>query len=312
MKKSIYILYHGNCYDGFGAAFAAWLRFTDDAIYIPVNYGQPIPPEIDGADEVYIVDFSYPRVDLERMAKRVRKLVVLDHHHTAEQALAGLELGPGHQITFNMAKSGAVLAWEYFHGSDERTVPEFFMYLQDRDLWTFALPQSREVSMALRSYPFDFKVWSDISGLVVQGQIYELPGILIDNLKKEGIACKRLTDQQVDLMARHPRRALLDGKHKSVRFYPPAKEGEANDFGPLPTDDMWCCPVANATVFFSEVGERLLELYPDAPFAAYYLDRKDGKRQWGLRSRPEFDCSVIATAFGGGGHKQAAGFVQDL
>jgi len=77
-------------------------------------------------------------------------------------------------------------------------------------------------------------------------------------------------------------------------------------------EQMWTCPVANATVFFSEVGEALLDMNPTAPFSAYYSDRGDGKRQWGLRSRPEFDCSVVAKAFGGGGHKQAAGFIESL
>jgi hypothetical protein len=71
-------------------------------------------------------------------------------------------------------------------------------------------------------------------------------------------------------------------------------------------------PVANATVFYSEVGEELLKRHPASPFAGYYMDRGDGQRQWGLRSRPSFDCSVIAKALGGGGHKQASGFVQDL
>lgn len=77
-----------------------------------------------------------------------------------------------------------------------------------------------------------------------------------------------------------------------------------------PEEGLYCAPCANATVFFSEVGERLLEMHPQAPFSAYYMDRNDGKRQWGLRSRPDFDCSVIAKAMGGGGHKCAAGFVE--
>lgn len=303
-----YVLYHGNCPDGFGAAFAAWLRFTDDAEYIPVSYGKP-PPEIEQGSDVYILDFSYPRAVLERLGCEVcNSLVVLDHHATAQQDLEGL---PG--CYFDMNKSGAVMAWEYFHKGVFSEVPEFFQYLQDRDLWQFKLPMSREVSMAVRSYPYDFKVWTEITGLVVQGQIYELPGILIDQLKKEGVACRRLTEQQVVNMAKHHRRATLDGKNKAVKFDPPAVEGEANCFGvSAQFPDLWFCPVANATVFFSEVGEELLNIYPDAPFAAYYSDRSDGKRQWGLRSRPDFDCSVIAKAFGGGGHKQASGFIQTI
>ncbi len=305
-----YVLYHSQCPDGMGAAFAAWLRLQDDATYIPVSYGQSVP-DIEAGSIVYIVDFSYPRDVLIHLYENVcNKLVVLDHHATAEKALAGLSF-----CTFDMNKSGAVLACEYFHGDaikcEVGQLGEFFAYLQDRDLWQFKLPQSREVSMALRSYPMDFKTWSNISGLVVQGQIYEMPGICIDNLKKEGVACRRLTEQQVENMAKHHRWGYFDPRSKSIRFTEKLEPGGNGD--PMVPAHVFIMPVANATVFFSEVGEKLLEMFPAMECAAYYLDRNDGKRQWGLRSRKTFDCATaIAQPFGGGGHAQAAGFVQPL
>jgi nanoRNase/pAp phosphatase (c-di-AMP/oligoRNAs hydrolase) len=67
-------------------------------------------------------------------------------------------------------------------------------------------------------------------------------------------------------------------------------------------------PVVNTTTLFSEVGDYLCQKHPAAPFVAYYFDRHD-QRQWGLRSRGGFDCSVVAQTFGGGGHPGAAGFV---
>jgi nanoRNase/pAp phosphatase (c-di-AMP/oligoRNAs hydrolase) len=66
--------------------------------------------------------------------------------------------------------------------------------------------------------------------------------------------------------------------------------------------------VVNCAYFFSEACAMLLERYPDAPFSAYYFDRADGLRQWGLRSIGSFDVSKIAAKFGGGGHRNAAGF----
>lgn len=283
-----YVLFHGNCPDGFGSALAARLKLGDAAIYIPVSYGKPIPSEIGCGNKVFILDFSYPRQQLLDLFTHCSELVVLDHHATAEKDLAGLEF-----CRFDMNKSGAVLAWEYFHPM--RPVPDFFLYLQDRDLWRFALPESREVSMAVRSYPYDFDVWEDLITQVAE-------------LKIEGVACRRLTEQQVSNMAAHHRWAAFDLQHKAIRFYPK----DTQDFCSVNNEPpgMFYAPVANATVFFSEVGEKLLELYPSAEFSAYYSDRPDGKRQWGLRSRETFDCSVIAKAFGGGGHKQASGFVQ--
>lgn len=320
------ILYHGNCYDGFGAAFAAWLKFGSDANYIPVNYGKP-PPKLEPSSEVFIVDFSYSAEILRDMGLAHKQVTVLDHHATAQKDLsheAFVVLGcasenvkvscggfllpcQGLQIKFDMGKSGAVLAWEHFHPGTR--VPDFFLYLQDRDLWHFNLNMSREVSTALRSWPMEFGTWQKISGLLDGGGGRDqLEHDAITRLQVDGETCLRLTQQQVDIMARNARWALfeLELPHAELRvsIHPtPCETGPGKKF--------WV-PCSNATVFFSEVGERLLELHPEAPFAAYYLDRADGRRQWGLRSRPDFDCSVIAKAFGGGGHKQAAGFTQPL
>jgi len=71
-------------------------------------------------------------------------------------------------------------------------------------------------------------------------------------------------------------------------------------------------PVVNAPVLGSEVGEKLLKRYPEAPFVAIYFDRGDGKRQWSLRSREDFDVAAIARLFQNGGHRQAAGFESDI
>lgn len=299
-----YVLYHENCPDGTGAAMAAYLKLGDvhcagtgntrRVEYIPVSYGKP-PPEIEPDSDIFIVDFSYPRDTLKELKTKARDILVLDHHITAEKDLEGLDF-----CQFDMAKSGAVLSWKHFH--PQKPVPPFILYLQDRDLWQFKLPQSREVSAAIASYPMDFRVWSN----------WLNEETIIEDLASEGVTCLRLKNQQVQNMVKHHRRAVLDGKHKAVMFVPPAGENEVNGFGITVEPDQWACPVSNASVFFSEVGEALLEYYPDAPFSAYYFDRADGKRQWGLRSRKGFDCSVIAKAFGGGGHKEASGFVQNL
>ena len=34
------VIYHDHCTDGFGAAFAAWLKLGDDADYLPMAYGR--------------------------------------------------------------------------------------------------------------------------------------------------------------------------------------------------------------------------------------------------------------------------------
>ena len=66
-------------------------------------------------------------------------------------------------------------------------------------------------------------------------------------------------------------------------------------------------PVVNAPyIFASELAGALAEGHPFA--ATYYFNGKE--EVWSLRSRGEsgIDVSEIAQQYGGGGHKNAAGF----
>jgi hypothetical protein len=147
------VLYHAECSDGFGAAWAIWKQYPL-ARFIPVKHGHPPPPDLHG-ERVVIVDFSYARPLLDTMAAQTKELLVLDHHITAEEALAGLPYA-----YFDQKKSGAVLAWEWAHGTP---APWLLQYIQDKDLWHWALPGSREINAALASYPFDFQLWNQFS-----------------------------------------------------------------------------------------------------------------------------------------------------
>lgn len=253
-------MYHANCFDGFGAAWAAWKALGDRATYIPVKHGNP-PPELPADAKVFILDFAYPKNVLLDLQQRVAGLTLLDHHKTAQEDLCGLDF-----VIFDMHKSGAMLAWEYWHPGT--TIPDLVAYISDRDLWQFVLPQSREVFAAICSYPMDFQIWDNFD---------------INTLKQEGAVIMRLQTQLVSSMCDQV-------IFKEIAGYR--------------------VPVANASTFFSDVPHELCLRYPDAPFAAYYFDRGDGKRQWGLRSIGEFDVSAVAKQFGGGGHLNAAGFTE--
>lgn len=265
-----HVIYHGNCYDGFGAAYAAWKALGASVNYIPALHGDPVPTITEPEKaEVVIVDFSYPRAIMEDLRSKVKSLTVLDHHKTAQKDLEGLSYAK-----FDMTKSGAVLSWEYFFPNTP--VPMFISYLSDRDLWKFEMVGSREISAALRSYPFDFMVWDELSSQ--QGGC--------ERLAREGKIVLKHQDQMVSIMAGNTVFREVGG---------------------------FKVPVVNATCYFSEVGDELCKRFPEAPFAAYYFDRGDGKRQWGLRStKKDVDVSAIAKMYGGGGHPGAAGFVDSL
>ena len=169
-----HILYHAECADGFGAAYAAWKVLGDKATYIPVNHGQD-PPELPADARVAIVDFSYKRDVILELAETVDELLILDHHTTAQDELAGLPFA-----TFDMEKSGARMAWEYWH--PEEDVPDMIAYIEDKDLWLWNLEQSKEFTIALHSYPMEFEVWDRLTP---------------EHLKLEGGALLRLQNKLI-------------------------------------------------------------------------------------------------------------------
>ncbi|MCP9451500.1 MAG: phosphohydrolase [Nitrospira sp.] len=143
------VLYHDDCPDGFGAAWAIWKKYPG-ARFIPVKHGTPPPSDLRD-QRVVMVDFSYARATLDVLSAETKDLLVLDHHITAERALEGCPYA-----YFDQTKSGAVLAWEWAH---ETSPPWLLRYIEDKDLWRWALPGSREINAAIASYPFDFQIW---------------------------------------------------------------------------------------------------------------------------------------------------------
>ena len=58
-------------------------------------------------------------------------------------------LPPNVHAVLDNAKSGAILAWEYFH--PEKTIPMFIRLIDTRDRWVFEIPGAKEFNAALWS-----------------------------------------------------------------------------------------------------------------------------------------------------------------
>jgi oligoribonuclease NrnB/cAMP/cGMP phosphodiesterase (DHH superfamily) len=262
-------IYHGACDDGFGAAWAVRKGLGGEVDFYPGIYQKEPPPHA-GRDVIF-VDFSYKRPVLDAMAKVANSVFILDHHKTAQEDLAdipppnGGQYALGFHAIFDMDRSGAAMAWDFFVGGPR---PDFIEYLQDRDLWRKVLPMGDEFTIALRSYPQDFRTWDN---LIARG---------VGSLINEGESIQRYYRLRVEELKRSAYSAELGG----------AK-----------------CWIANAPYFAaSEVAGELCER--GAEFGACYFEVEAGRFQYSLRSRGDFDVSAIARKFGGGGHKNAAGF----
>ena len=131
------IIYHDPCWDGCIAAGVVADAFDNRVIYHAARHDQPLPPTVLG-EHVIIVDFSYPRKDMEYLIEVTSKLLVLDHHKSSEEALADLPQSDDVQIIFDKTMSGAGLAWEHFNKNKHNIrMPDVVKYVQDRDLWKF-------------------------------------------------------------------------------------------------------------------------------------------------------------------------------
>lgn len=290
MDSKPLVIYHAGCWDGFCAAWVAKNALGEIEAF-PAFYGASAP-ECAGRD-VYVLDFSYKRPVMRDILTQARKVVVLDHHKTAEAELDGLieELQHRHgdlwsaaewpTIVFDMNKSGGRLAWEFFNGSPRTDAPSDFVppvpwlvaYTEDRDLWRHELPESENINAALRSYPLDFSVWDEFHNAVGQREMF----------KREGAAIRRAERAIVDTHVKNAREIEMDGHRVKV---------------------------VNATVLFSEIAG---ELAKGRAFGACYFDRQDGKRQWSLRSTDEgIDVSALAKLHGGGGHRHASGYEEAM
>ena len=263
------VIYHANCADGFGAAFSAWKKFKDTATYHPAHYGQPVPDIPQGTTHIYILDFSYPRDTLLKLAEDDRTVIVLDHHKTAQADLEYIDIPEGVKLSvqFDMARSGAMMAWDFFHGYQP---PVMIRHIQDRDLWKFELPDTKAYSAALASYPMDFGIWSKIAAQDVAE--YE-------TFVESGHAILRMQDQQIA--------QTINSDLKKVVLL--GSEGLG----------------ANVCNNISEVGNQIAK--KSGTFSMTYWI-KDQEVIVSLRSIAPYDVSVIAKHYGGGGHAQAAGF----
>ncbi|HVJ31601.1 MAG TPA: phosphohydrolase [Terriglobia bacterium] len=252
------------------------------------GFYQSSPPDVTGRD-VILVDFSYKRPIIDAMATQARSLLIIDHHKTAAEDLAGIQpvFGMGwdrHQdnviqdaceglsgklyCLFDMSRSGAGLAWDFFFPQGR---PKLIDIVEDRDLWLFKYPYTRAVNAALFSYPYDFDVWD---------RLYIQAGEDLPDLVRQGEAIERKHFKDIDEL-------LKVLKHRTT----------------IAGHDV---PIANLPyTLVSDAGNIMAQ---GEPFAACYYDKPDC-REYSLRSGPDgLDVQAIARRFGGGGHEHAAGF----
>ncbi|MDB5891694.1 MAG: phosphoesterase [Polaromonas sp.] len=269
------VIYHGRgCPDGFAAALAARLFYGDSAEYLPLDHGDvqslnDLPP-LEGR-AVYILDFSFAPDIMRQIDQKAAKLVMLDHHQSAARKLGNFTCRCG-VVHFDMDKSGARLAWEFFQ--PDTPVPDLIRFIEDRDIWVWQYPQSAGFLAALDMEPMDFKRWADIAAF---------------------------TQHQTDAFTER-------GQAMDEKFNKLAADIAVNA-QPIMFNGIAGLMVNAPGAFHSLIGDILSK--QSGTFALMWQAAPKGVIKVGLRSQPGFDCIPLAEAMGGGGHAQACGFRLD-
>lgn len=268
------VVYHADCSDGYGAAWAAHQHLGDDADYVACAYGQLPDPTLVQGRPLYIVDFSFPRDVLIGLATMAQFVVVLDHHKSAKEDLESLVGTVGNlSIQFDMLRSGAMMTWDYFF--PEVDPPRMIAYIQDRDLWSKELPGCDDVAAGIASYAFNMSnyPWNTDGGRAV-----------IDDLAIGGANIRRYA-------VMHASRIALNATILNLPMDDGAHE--------IPHCN---CP----KIWASDVAGYLAQYFP---FAVVYWD-EGTSRCFSARSVAPHgtDVSAIARTMGGGGHRHAAGW----
>lgn len=312
MPNPVSIIYHADCPDGFGAALAAWKKFGDTADYHPMHHGEDWQALDLTGKSVFILDFSFSRDALERIAEQACDVTQIDHHASARAAWAnqlkttndGLETFR-HQklplnIIFNLKKSGARLSWEHF--SPDLPLPLALRHVEDMDMWRFAIPGTRAFSRSLRLLPFDFPTWEQ---MLVETSNQDSPRYL--SMLAEGEAIEQFFKREIDrlstshlIMPASVRGEVMDHL-QAIRHNQALIQSES-----LAWQSISGLAINADSLFASELGNRLAER--SGTFGLIWQLAADGEIKASLRAAGNVDVAAIASRYGGGGHPNAAGF----
>ncbi|MDB5225108.1 MAG: hypothetical protein JWL87_60 [Candidatus Adlerbacteria bacterium] len=265
--KDIVVLYHRNCPDGFTSAYCAWKKFGDQADYIAMSHGQEPPQGLEGK-EVYCIDYSFKKDILLDLEKKVKRLIVLDHHMGAREAVEAV-----HEHVFDNDRSGAGIAWRYFH--PDASVPRLVDYVEDNDINKNSLTNIREITTFISIQPFDFSHFDKLAQNIETEDGFK-------NIVAQGGAYLAYLASLCDYLATKAEEVEIDG-HR-----------------------VFAVNVQGSQLVRDEIGHRL-SAQKGRPFAIIWCEDSKG-RGFSLRGDGSVDLSLLAQKYGGNGHKGAASF----
>jgi oligoribonuclease NrnB/cAMP/cGMP phosphodiesterase (DHH superfamily) len=209
-----------------------------------------------------VLDFSYDNQTTKGLIARASDLLIIDHHKTAMVELHDISC-----TRFDMNHSGAMLAWKFFHPGKEP--PRLIRLIEDRDLWKWEIPYSKEFSASFDMVKHDFEEFDKY-----------LDDSAVDDAQERGAYILAYSKTVISKIAKNAVSRKLDGKDVLV---------------------------VNSPHWMSEIGAALSPRCDFA--LIWYHDHETRQVKVSLRAHhDDSDVSEIAKRFGGGGHRKASGF----
>jgi oligoribonuclease NrnB/cAMP/cGMP phosphodiesterase (DHH superfamily) len=271
----------------------------DCAEFFSIDYKDEFPfDKILPNEQVIIVDFSLQKEgEFEKLRQITEDIIWIDHHKTAIEKHPTMVDLKGKR---DVSKAGCELTWEYFFPDKE--MPLAVKYAGRYDVWDFSqfgeILNEFQAGIRLEEHYPQSPIWEELFkksykpsidesvklasegtkiSIKPNGEIEGLDSVLEIILKEGKIALKFRTNNYASLI-------------KAFSFFTEFEGYKAI-----------CCNVgATSSQLFDSVKEDYDLMIP------FVFDGK----QWtvSLYTKKDIDCSEIAKKYGGGGHKQAAGF----
>jgi len=305
-EKPTTVIYHDPCRDGFAAQYILWEAMTEEqrkvSEFLPGQHGRPIPTV--GSDRhIILVDIYYTWDDLLTLGRPGNTVTVLDHHKSAMEEVTMLfstakqqngilfheveSKAKKYNVYFDMNKSGTGLAWEYVKHHADAPMPDALRAVEKRDLWKHGNDEDK-IILALDTYPKTNESWSEVIAKSQQGEI---------NLLEMGNTLVGYRNSLINWDLRNVTWRTVNWDLRNVTWRT-VKESSI---------EKYTVPALNTAQFSSEIGNLLCEKFPNAKFSLTWHRTSGDEVKLSFRSIGDFDVSIVAESFGGGGHKNASG-----
>lgn len=335
------VLYHANCSDGMMAAYVYWSKtwLQNETLCVPVNYNlhKEEPSETvkhinnyiekSGLNKenhngyVLIVDFNFPVVHLEAIAKNFGRVVVLDHHpnedfikevsqnkdwdttrHLRLGTATGLDITNETIQQLNETRSYT----NGFGAIDDNTIsvylnsnvsgayltwayfnftipPDYVCYASDRDLWQFKY----EETMPFHS---GMSLVRDENG-GFSPEMYQEALKDVKNIIAQGKVLLKAKQMEVNRIIQNaPESFMLGICDRELKI-----------------------GIRNADMAVaSDLCSAMLDKHQDLDAMMVYVIDRRGSVKCSIRSKKDGIANLVARHFGGGGHPNASGFVIDI